>query len=66
MTCGDIAARMRVLRVDEADGLAVCVDERERRITVETGIVGAVAPGDCLLVHAGTALAREPAGGRPA
>jgi hypothetical protein len=33
----------------------------QRRLTVDTGIVGPVAPGDTLLVHAGTALTREPA-----
>jgi hydrogenase maturation factor len=61
ITCGDTARRMRVLEVDEPRELALCVDEQERRHRVDTGIVGAVAPGDTLLVHAGAALAREPA-----
>ena len=51
---------MRVLEVDAERELAVCVDERERRHRVDTGIVGAVAPGEVLLVHAGAALVREP------
>jgi len=59
MTCGDTTRRMRVLEVDEPRELAVCVDEQERRHRVDTGIVGAVAPGDTLLVHAGAALVRE-------
>ncbi len=59
LTCGDLAAKMRVLAVDEAESLALCVDEQEHRQTVDTGIVGAVAPGDTLLVHAGTAITRE-------
>ena len=71
LTCGDTAAWMRVLEVDPARELAVCVDEGERRHTVDnegerrhtvdTGIAGAVAVGDRLLVHAGAALLKEPA-----
>ncbi len=59
-TCGDVAARMLVLAVDEAEELALCRDEDGRRLSVDTGIVGTVLPGDMLLVHAGTALIREP------
>jgi HupF/HypC family len=59
ITCADAARRMRVLEVDEREALAVCVDEQDRPRTVDTGIVGSVAPGDTLLVHAGTALVRE-------
>ena len=64
VTCGDVATRMRVLAVNDGESLALCVEEGERpeavkrRLTVDTGIVGAVAPGDTLLVHAGTALTR--------
>jgi hydrogenase maturation factor len=61
MTCGDTARRMRVLEVDDARELALCIDARERCQRVDTGIVLDVAPGDTLIVHAGTALAREPA-----
>jgi hydrogenase maturation factor len=52
---------MRVLELNGVLGLAVCVDAEGRSETVDVGIVGAVAPGDVLLVHAGTALHKEPA-----
>lgn len=58
ITCGDEAVAMRAVRVDEARGLALCADAAGRRETVEIGLVGPVAPGDGMLVHAGTALAR--------
>jgi hydrogenase maturation factor len=57
ITCGDVAVAMRVLEVDEARSLALCADERDRRESVEIGLVSPVAPGDELLVHAGTAIA---------
>ncbi len=43
--------------------LAVCVDAGGRNETVDMGLVENVAPGEVLLVHAGTALQREPATG---
>jgi hydrogenase maturation factor len=49
---------MEVLRVDAARGLALCADADGRKETVEIALVDA-APGDHLLVHAGTALLRE-------
>jgi hydrogenase maturation factor len=49
---------MTVLRVDDARGLALCQDEGGERSSVETALVEPVAPGDSLLVHAGTALVR--------
>jgi hydrogenase maturation factor len=59
ITCGDSAVALTVLRVDEDRGLALCRDEAGRRETVETALVDPpVAPGDELLVHAGTALQR--------
>ena len=57
ITCGDVAVEMTVLRVDDERGLALCEAEGERE-TVEIELVGPVAPGDGLLVHAGTALQR--------
>ena len=60
ITCGDATTRTRVLDVDEPRKLALCMDEQGRCQRIDTGIVGAVAPGDTLLTHAGTALAREP------
>jgi hydrogenase maturation factor len=57
ITCGDQGVEMRVLRVDEGRSLAVCEDADGVRTTVEIGLVDA-SPGDGLLVHAGTAIAR--------
>jgi len=59
VTCGDRASRMLVLEVRELEGLALCLDGDGSQRSVETGLLGAVAPGDTLLVHAGTALARK-------
>jgi len=53
---------MRVLRVDAARALALCAGADGARATVEIALVDGVAPGDELLVHAGTALARLDAG----
>jgi hydrogenase maturation factor len=58
ITCGDTAVPMRAVRVDGERGLALCEAEDGARETVETELVGAVRPGDALLVHAATALAR--------
>jgi hydrogenase maturation factor len=58
ITCGDTAVAMTVLRVDDERGLALCASEEGGKETVETALVGAVGPGDALLVHAGTALQR--------
>jgi hydrogenase maturation factor len=58
ITCGDVAVSMTVLRVDDERGLALCTSEEGGKETVETALVGAVGPGDALLVHAGTALQR--------
>jgi hydrogenase maturation factor len=49
---------MTVLKVDAERGLALCAKDDEQRTTVETALVDPVAPGDHLLVHAGTAIAR--------
>jgi hydrogenase maturation factor len=56
ITCGDEGVPLRVDRVDADRGLALCADERGAEETVEVALVGAVTPGDTLLVHAGTAL----------
>jgi hydrogenase expression/formation protein HypC len=56
ITCGDHAVAMRVVLVDEPRVLALCEDAAGRRTSVEIGLVAPVAPGDELLVHAGTAL----------
>jgi hydrogenase maturation factor len=57
VTCADEGVAMRVVAVDDVRGLALCAADTGERASVETALVGAVAPGDALLVHAGTALA---------
>ena len=58
ITCGDDGIPMTVVRVDDDRGLALCEHEDGVRETVETALIEPVAPGDRLLVHAGTALAQ--------
>jgi hydrogenase expression/formation protein HypC len=58
ITCGDEALPMRVVRVDERRGLALCEAGDGARSSVEIALVEPVAPGELLLVHAGTALQR--------
>jgi hydrogenase maturation factor len=58
ITCGDDGVPMAVLRVDDDRGLALCVDADGEKSSVEIELVAPVAPGDELLVHAGTALVR--------
>ncbi len=53
ITCSDEGVPLRALTADE-DGVAVC----EGDVEVMTTLVGDVAPGDQLLVHAGVAIAR--------
>ena len=56
ITCSDEGVPMRVLSTPE-DGLARCeADGAETDVMID--LVGAVAVGDNLLVHAGVALAR--------
>ena len=61
VTCADALTRMRVLEADGARELAQCIDDEQRRRSVDTALVGDVSPGEVLLVHAGTALFRESA-----
>lgn len=49
---------MRVVAVDEERGLALCDMGDGPKESVEIALVGAVATGDSLLVHAGVALVR--------
>jgi hydrogenase assembly chaperone HypC/HupF len=58
ITCGDVAVPMSVTRLDNERGLALCSDDEGNSETVEIDLVAPVAPGDTLLVHAGTAIAR--------
>jgi hydrogenase maturation factor len=57
VTCSDEGIPMRVVSNPEP-GLAVCENDDGERQIVMTGIVDRAAPGDVLLVHAGTALLR--------
>ena len=59
ITCADEGVAMRVVAVDDARGLALCeTADGAARESVEIALVDAVAPGDALLVHAGTALTK--------
>jgi hypothetical protein len=58
ITCGDDGDPMTVIRVDDVRGLALCSAPDGEHSSVETALVEPVAPGDRLLVHAGTAIAR--------
>jgi hydrogenase maturation factor len=58
VTCSDEGIAMRVVAVDEDRALALCSAPDGARTSVEVALVGPVAPGDELLVHAGTALTR--------
>jgi hydrogenase maturation factor len=51
VTCSDEGLPMRITEV--VDGLAICDG-----VEVMTELVGTVAPGDEVLVHAGVALVR--------
>lgn len=57
-TCSDEGVPMRVVESRAADGLANCVDANGRGWEIQIELVGPVAAGDELLVHAGVALAR--------
>jgi hydrogenase maturation factor len=57
ITCGDEAVPVRVVAVDSDRELALCENADGQRTTVEIALVVPVAPGDELLVHAGTAIA---------
>jgi len=58
ITCGDDADPMTVLALDSVRGLALCVAEDGRRMSVETALVEPLEVGDVVLVHAGAAIAR--------
>jgi hydrogenase maturation factor len=58
ITCGDVGDPSTVVAVDTDRDLALCAGPDGGRSTVEIALVAPVAPGDVLLVHAGTAIAR--------
>jgi hydrogenase maturation factor len=57
LTCGDVAAPMRVVRIGD-DGLAECVTAAGEASAVEVGLVDGLQVGDAVLVHACVALQR--------
>lgn len=56
ITCGDVAIPLTVIETSGAD--ARCRDEAGREEIVATELVGTVAAGERLLVHAGVAIER--------
>jgi hydrogenase maturation factor len=56
VTCADEGISMRVVSVDQANGLALCAAGDGSRATIDTALVDPVGPGAELLVHAGVAL----------
>lgn len=56
ITCGDVAVPLTVVAVDGAD--ATCRADDGGQEVVATDLVGDVAPGDRLLVHARVAIER--------
>jgi hydrogenase maturation factor len=56
ITCSDEGLAMRVLRVDDERGLALCAADDGERATVEIALLEDVAVGDLVLVHADVAL----------
>jgi hydrogenase expression/formation protein HypC len=62
ITCGDVALPLTVVEVSGAD--ARCRADDGRAELVATELVGAVTPGDVLLVHAGVALSHLGTSGR--
>jgi hydrogenase maturation factor len=55
LTCGDVAVRARVARVDGLEAL-VAVDDVTERVAID--LVPDARPGELLLCHAGIALER--------
>ena len=56
ITCSDEGTPMRIERIDDARGMALCSDDDGSRRSVEIELVRPVAIGDTVLVHAGVAL----------
>ena len=57
ITCSDEALQVRVLSVDEENGLAQ-VTPNGTSEDIDITLVENIAPGDILLVHGGVAIAR--------
>jgi len=55
VTCSDEALPAKILRVDEATGLAL-VEVKDTMEEIDITLVDSVAPGDMVLVHGGVAI----------
>lgn len=55
ITCSDEALPAKILRVDEATGLAL-VEVKDATEEIDITLVDGVAPGDLVLVHGGVAI----------
>jgi len=60
ITCGDVAVTLTVVEVGQYD--ALCRDTDGQQEYVATELVGELAPGDQVLVHAKVALEKLPSG----
>jgi hydrogenase maturation factor len=56
LTCSDEALPARVLRVDQATGLALVMLE-QTAVEIDTSLIEGFGPGDWVLVHGGVAVA---------
>lgn len=61
ITCGDVAVALRVVEVGPYDARCVDDDGNEELVAIE--LIGPVAPGDRVLVHAKVALEKLTEGG---
>jgi hydrogenase maturation factor len=57
ITCSDEALEVRVLHVDQENGLALVTTEDSSE-EIDITLVESVEPGDILLVHGGVAITR--------
>jgi hypothetical protein len=62
ITCSDEAVEVTVLTVDATRELALCATPDGHQETIEIALVSPVRPADRLLIHAGTAIARQGGG----
>lgn len=57
ITCSDEALQVRVLHVDQENGLAlVTIDDSSEEIDIT--LIESIEPGDIVLVHGGVAITR--------
>ena len=58
ITCSDEGLPMRVLRLPDESGLAICTDEAGAEQSIAVDLLESVAIGDDILAHAGVAIAQ--------